>query len=119
MQESTRVELFDSHAHLNDEKFNIDREKVIPEIYNSGITKFVNCGYSMQSSIEAIELAKKYDFIYATVGISPNDLSTNWREDVDNIDKILQNELNNNTQNLDDNKQNQPSKIVAIGEISQ
>ncbi len=97
------MEFFDSHAHLNDEKFDIDREEVIPEIYNSGITKFVCCGYNLQSSIKAIELSKEYDFIYSTVGISPNDLSTDWAKDVDEIEKILQKEKN--------------SKIVAIGEI--
>lgn len=98
------MEFFDSHAHLDDEKFDIDREKVIPEIYNSGITKFVSCGYNLQSSIKAIELSKVYDFIYCTLGISPNDLSTNWSKDVDKLDKILQSKENN-------------SKIVAIGEI--
>ena len=53
------MELFDSHAHLDDEKFNIDREKLIPEIYNSGITKILSCGYSLEGSIKAVELSKK------------------------------------------------------------
>ena len=100
-----KIEFFDSHAHLDDEKFDIDREKLIPEIYNSGITKFVSCGYNLESSKKAVELSKKYDFIYVTVGISPNDLSTKYEQDVENIEEILKNELNKN------------SKIVAIGEI--
>ena len=119
------MEFFDSHCHLDDEKFNIDREQVIPEIYNSGITKFVNCGYSLDSSIKAIELSKKYDCIYATVGISPNDLSPNWTKDVEKIDEILNQELNKNENSMtlshsDEKKfsnQQQTSKIVAIGEI--
>ena len=89
------MEFFDSHAHLDDEKFNNDREKVIPEIYNSGITKFVSCGYSLEGSINAIELSKKYDYIYSTVGISPNDLYTTWEKDVDKISEIL--EISRNT----------------------
>ncbi len=97
------MELFDSHAHLDDEKFNIDREKLIPEIYNSGITKILSCGYSLEGSIKAVELSKKYEFIYSSVGISPNDLCTNWKEDVEKIDEILKNETN--------------KKIVAVGEI--
>lgn len=101
------MDFFDSHCHLNDEKFDTDRDEVIPEIYNSGITKFVNCGYNLESSIKSVELSKKYDYIYATVGVSPNDLSTNWVEDVEKIEEILQNELNKNGN----------SKIVAIGEI--
>ena len=100
-----KIEFFDSHAHLDDEKFDIDREKLIPEIYNSGITKFVSCGYNLESSKKAVELSKKYDFIYVAIGISPNDLSTKYKQDVENIEEILKNELNKN------------SKIVAIGEI--
>ncbi len=101
------MEFLDSHCHLDDEKFDIDREKVIPEIYNAGITTFVNCGYSLQGSLRAIELSKKYDYIYATVGISPNDLSTNWSKDVEKIDEILQ--ANEN--------EVKKAKIVAVGEI--
>lgn len=102
------MELFDSHAHYDDEKFNIDRDKVIPEIYNSGITKFLSCGYSLEGSIKALEIAKKYDYIYTTLGISPNDLSTKWKEDIEQIDKILEVELQSNKIN---------NKIVAVGEI--
>ena len=98
------MEFFDSHAHLDDEKFNIDREKLIPEIYNSGITKILSCGYSLEGSIKAVELAKKYDYIYSAVGISPNDLYTDWEENVYKIDEILKNEANK-------------TKIVAVGEI--
>jgi len=100
------MELFDSHAHYDDDKFNIDRDEIIPEIYNSGITKFVSCGYSLEGSVNALKIAKKYDYIYCTLGISPNDLSTKWKEDIEEIDKILERELKEND-----------SKIVAVGEI--
>ena len=99
---SVNMEFFDSHAHLDDEKFDIDREEVITKIYNSGITKFVSCGYSLEGSTKAVELSEKYDFIYSTVGISPNDLSTNWEDDVEKVSKFLENKSN---------------KIVAVGEI--
>ena len=68
------MELFDSHSHLDDEKFDVDREQVISEIVQSGITKFISAGYSLEGSIRAVELSKKYEFIYATCGISPNDI---------------------------------------------
>ena len=94
------MEFFDSHAHLDDEKFNNDREKVIPEIYNSGITKFVSCGYSLEGSINAIELSKKYDYIYSAIGVHPHDVENETAQDIYNV------------YNQNDNK-----KIVAIGEI--
>ncbi len=61
------MELLDAHAHYNDEKFDIDREEVIKEIYNSGVTILVNAGYSLESSKKAIKIAKSHKFIYATV----------------------------------------------------
>ena len=51
------MELFDSHAHYNDEKFDIDREEVIEEVYKSGVTKLINAGYSLNSSKYALEIA--------------------------------------------------------------
>ena len=98
------MELFDSHAHYDDEKFNEDRDFIINEIYKSGVTKFVSAGYSLESSKIGIELAKKYNFIYTTSGISPNDIPTTNDElesQLLEIEKIA--------------KSN--SKVVAIGEI--
>ena len=47
------MELFDNHAHYNDEKFDLDREEIINKIYESGVTKFMCAGYSLESSIKA------------------------------------------------------------------
>lgn len=94
------MELFDSHAHYNDERFKEDREDVIKEIYNSGVTKIINAGYSLESSKKAIEIAEKHEFIYATAGVSPND--------IDNLSANYLNEIENMVQN---------KKVVAIGEI--
>ena len=98
------MKLFDSHAHLTDEKFNIDREDVINKIKISGVERLVNAGYSLEGSKQAIELAQKYDFIYSTCGISPNDIPQTEEELWENIDEIEQLVTNN-------------SKVVAIGEI--
>lgn len=94
------MELFDSHAHYNDEKFQEDREKVLSQIYKSGVTKIVNAGYNLESSKQAIEIANKHEFIYATVGISPNDIEDYKEEHLKEIAKLAQNK-----------------KVVAIGEI--
>ena len=101
------MEFFDSHAHYNDEKFNYDREELIKNIYDSGITKLINVGYSLKSSIYALEIAKKYDWIYTISGISPNDIPEK-RET-----------LNNQLKELVDfvEMERQSNKILAIGEI--
>ena len=76
------MELFDSHAHYDDEKFNEDRDYIIEQIFKSGVTKFVSAGYSLKSSKMGIELANKYEYIYTTCGVSPNDIPQN-KEDID------------------------------------
>ena len=96
--------LFDSHSHLNDEKFDEDREKTIDEIVKSGVTNFITAVYSVESSKKAIEIAKKYDFIYTTAGVSPNDIP----QDEDELWKQLA-EIENIAKNN--------SKVLAIGEI--
>lgn len=98
------MELFDSHAHYDDEKFDNDRYEIIEEIHKSGVTKFVSAGYDINSSKMGIELSKKYDFIYTTCGISPNDIPDTKEE----FDKQLE-----EVENLA--KSNE--KVVAIGEI--
>ena len=55
------MEFFDSHAHLDDEKFDEDREEIIEKIHNDKISKFISAGYSLEASKKAIELSKKYD----------------------------------------------------------
>lgn len=79
-----KVEFFDSHAHYNDEKFNEDREEIIEKNYSADITKFISAGYSLESSKKGIELAEKYDYIYTTSGISPNDV----KESIEETQKI-------------------------------
>ena len=98
------MELFDSHCHLDDEKFDEDRKQIIQEIKKEGVTKLISAGYSVESSKKASELANEYDFIYATAGISPNDIPQTEEELWKMIDQIKQ-------------IANQNKKIVAIGEI--
>lgn len=95
---------FDSHSHLNDEKFDEDRDKVIKEIYESGTTNFVTAGYSVESSKKAIEIANNYDFIYATAGVSPNDIPQTEEELWKQLTEIKDLAKNN-------------KKVLAIGEI--
>ena len=100
------MEFFDSHSHYNDEKFDEDREQIINDTYNAGITKFVCAGYNIKSSLDSLELSKKYDFIYSICGISPNDIPQTEQElwkNLDEITKLVQN--------------NKSKKLVAIGEI--
>lgn len=92
------MEFFDTHAHYNDEKFEEDRDTIIKEAKENNVKYITVVGYNIESSIKAIEIANKYDNIYATVGISPNDLDS--QIDLEKIKSLAQDK-----------------KVVAIGEI--
>ena len=100
------MELFDSHAHYNDEKFDTDRELVIKQIFEAGVTKVINAGYSLEASKFALKIAEKYDWMYTISGISPNDIPDN--------EKSLGLELSELVKFLEENKNSK--KIVAIGD---
>ena len=66
------MELFDSHAHYNDEKFKDDKEEILQAIYKEGITKLICAGYSLEASKKAVQIANEHQSIYAIVsGHSP------------------------------------------------
>lgn len=90
----------DSHAHLDDKRFDEDRDLVIQRLKDNGIDIAVNVGADLQTSINSVELSKKYDHIYATVGIHPHSADEADKETIEKIKELAQNE-----------------KVVAIGEI--
>ncbi len=65
--------LFDSHAHIDDKKFNDDRDATIVRALENGIGGILNAGADMFSSARAVELAERYEAVYAAVGIHPHD----------------------------------------------
>ena len=98
------MEYFDTHAHYDDEKFNDDREEVLNKIYKSGVTKCINMGCDLKSSKTAIEIANRHNFIYAAVGLHPEEIPQNEEELFKTISQIKDLAVKN-------------KKIVAIGEI--
>ena len=94
--------LFDSHAHLNDERFDEDRGELISSLNEKGVDLVVNPGACMKTSAESVELANKYDFIYAAVGVHPHDVKDLTEDDIQELKRMaIENE-----------------KVVAIGEIA-
>lgn len=94
------MEFFDSHSHYNDEKYDVDREGILKEIYKEGITRTVCVGYNLEKSKKALDLANKYPYVYATCGISPNDVEDFSMENLEKIKDF-----------------GKLKKAVAIGEI--
>ncbi|NLY09522.1 MAG: TatD family hydrolase [Tissierellia bacterium] len=92
--------LFDSHAHLDDRKFDDDRYEIIENLQANGVEGMVNIGCDIESSIKSVELANKYPHVYATVGIHPHEAKTMTPEALMTLRTLSEN-----------------PKVVAIGEI--
>lgn len=92
--------IFDTHSHYDDEKFNPDREDLLKGLQGQGVSFVVSCGCDIQSTEFNKELADKYDFLYFAAGFHPENLEGVTDSDIDKIEEIAKNE-----------------KCVAIGEI--
>ncbi|MDK2919357.1 MAG: TatD DNase family protein [Candidatus Petromonas sp.] len=92
--------LFDSHAHLDARRFDKDRDEVIKRAKENGISYIMNPGADFESSVKSIELADKYDMIYAAVGVHPHEAKT--------MDDMMLELLKGMTKK---------PKVMAIGEI--
>lgn len=95
------MKLFDTHAHLDDEQFDVDREEVIKKIKTSGISNVMEVGSDVESSKKAVSIANSHDFIYCAVGIHPESADNVSDEDYAEIERLARTE----------------PKVKAIGEI--
>lgn len=68
--------LFDSHAHINSERFDEDREILIQAIEAGNMSYVMDVGYDLESSVKAVSHAAKYPWCYAAVGCHPHDAKT-------------------------------------------
>lgn len=92
--------IFDSHAHYTDKAFNEDREIMLGSLEESGVCGIINCGADIESSVSSVDLASKYDYIYAACGIHPEEADKIPENYIDILRDLAKNE-----------------KCVAIGEI--
>ena len=100
------MKLFDTHAHCDDKRYELEYEGgtdgLIADSFNDGVSNIINIGTCLENSRVSIELAHKYDGMYAACGIHPSDVLS-----YDNVDDVIS-ELE---EMLKD------EKAVAIGEI--
>lgn len=78
-----KYEVTDTHCHLDFKNFNKDRDEVIERALKAGVKTMINSGIDLKTNKKSLELAKKYDFIHATLGLNPNSLDEMTDEDVD------------------------------------
>ena len=92
--------IFDTHAHYDDEAFDADREEVLTGLKEQGISTVVNVGASIASTKTTLTLAETHSFMYAAVGVHPNETAELTDADMKWLESLAEN-----------------PKVVAIGEI--
>ena len=92
--------IFDSHAHYDDDRYNDDRDAVIRQIRENGVSFVTNIGCDMKSCKTSIALAEQNEMFYATVGIHPENALEATEENLLTIASLLSH-----------------PKVVALGEI--
>ncbi len=92
--------LVDTHAHLDFPPYDGDRAETIARACEAGIVLLINVGADLESSRASVELAERYDFIYAAVGVHPHDARTLSPDALAELRALAQH-----------------PKVVAVGEI--
>ena len=80
--------LIDTHAHLDFDDYDKDREEVFARAKEAGVEEIVNIGADLDSSIRTVKLAENYDKVYATVGIHPHEAVSVDKESLNKIKKL-------------------------------
>ena len=96
--ENLKPLIFDTHAHYDDDVFSLDFDDLVFSLKQAGVGGIITCGCNLQSSLKALELADKYDIIYAAVGIHPGNIDDG--DSIEDIKPLLSHK-----------------KCVAVGEI--
>lgn len=93
--------LFDTHAHYDDERFDADRDELLSSMPAHNVGLILNPGCDVETSRKAVSYAQKYSFVYAAVGIHPENINENWNNDLAVIKELAETE----------------PRVRAIGEI--
>lgn len=92
--------MIDSHAHLELTEFDSDREEVIARAREAGVEAIVTIGIDLEDCRKAVEIAGKYDMVYAAVGIHPHEVKAIDRQTYERMRELAAS-----------------PKVVAYGEI--
>ena len=93
--------IFDTHAHYDDEQFDTDREALLLGMAEQNVGTIINVGASLDGCWRSVELAHQYPFVYAAVGVHPDEVG----------------DLNDQTFARLRETARTEEKVVAIGEI--
>ena len=94
------MKIIDTHAHYDDEQFDTDRDELLSRILSDNVLAIIDIGCDLKSCRFAVDLAAKYDNVFAAVGFHPENINSAGDNYIEEIKSLAQNK-----------------KVVAIGEI--
>lgn len=94
------LKVIDTHAHYDDDAFDLDRDELLTDMLNNTVDSIVTIGCSLKSSFNSVQIAEKYERIYAAVGIHPSDCENLPENYIEQLKSLAESK-----------------KVVAIGEI--
>ena len=94
------MSIFDSHAHYLDDRFNEDRDSLFNHLFANGVCGIIENGTTAETSQQAVELAHRYQNLWAAVGIHPGEAADAKSQDLATLEQLAADE-----------------NVVAIGEI--
>ena len=92
--------IFDTHAHYDDSQFDNDRDELLASMPKLGVDIIVNVSSTLESCEKCVALAEKYPYVYAAVGIHPDEVGALNEETFAGMEALLRHD-----------------KVVAVGEI--
>ncbi len=92
--------IFDTHAHYDDTQFDADRDELLNAMQEQGVEKIVNVSASYDSCRRVVDMVQNYPFMYAAVGIHPDEVGSLNEERFARMEELFRRD-----------------KVVAVGEI--
>ena len=92
--------IFDTHAHYDDQQFDIDREILLRSMEEQGVGTIVNACATVESWQKVLKLTEQYPFLYGMIGVHPDEVGALDEARFQEMERLLQEE-----------------KMVAVGEI--
>lgn len=92
--------IFDTHAHYDDSRFDEDRNELLSSLREKGVSQIINCACDYKSCLSTLEITKNHCFTYAALGVHPHEAEDLTEDDFCRIIELFNNE-----------------KVVAVGEI--
>lgn len=100
IKKGIKIMIFETHAHYDDAQFDDDRDNLLASMWENGIGTIVNVGASLRGCRESVALALRYPFVYAAVGVHPDEVGSLNEETFSWLKAQFENE-----------------KVIAVGEI--